>query len=219
MIAHEASLCVIWTNVVNMSFAPTMPNIVEVIGRSVELRRAGKEYIGLCPFHHEKTASFTVSEEKGFYHCFGCQEHGDVIEFIRRIEGVSFKDALSRLGIEGGVYKPKPKDPRKQRAAAILAGWMNQQHLLVGAMLRELSGNIAIAEKAGATTFVERFEGEFSILETLFDDLARPAYAAEFLELRYSIEAITAGAPVEVLDEFPPLTPEYWAYLQELVAC
>ena len=85
-------------------------------------------------------------------------------------------------------------------------------------MLRELSRNIALAEEAGAATLLERFEGEWSILEILFDDLTRPECAAEFLEVKDSIEAITARAPVEPVEDFPTLTPEYWAYLKEIVA-
>src|SRR3546814_9080470 len=56
--------------------------LAEVVGRRVRLIRKGREFSGLCPFHNEKTPSFTVSEEKGFYHCFGCGAHGDVIRFV-----------------------------------------------------------------------------------------------------------------------------------------
>ena len=131
---------------------------------------------------------------------------------------VSFRDALSRLGISAGGYRPKAIDSRKRRAADKLARWMNQQHVKCGAMLRELSRQIAIAEEVEATTLVEQFAREFSMLETFFDDLARPEFAAEFLKLKDSIEAIASRAPVELFDDFPRLTPEYRAYLQELVA-
>ena len=56
--------------------------LTEVIGRSVKLARKGREHLGLCPFHKEKTPSFTVNDEKGFYHCFGCGAHGDIIKFL-----------------------------------------------------------------------------------------------------------------------------------------
>ena len=190
---------------------------IEVISPYLDLQRVGRRWRGLCPFHSEKTPSFYVHEEKGFY-CFGCQEHGDVIDFIRKIEGVSFKEALSRLGIDGGDYKPTPIDTRKRHTTGLLASWMNEQHLKFGAMLRDLSRCIAIAEEAGTKTLLERFEREFSILEILFADLVRPECAADFLELKDSIEAITARAPAEPLPEFPEWTPEFRAYLQELVA-
>ena len=91
---------------------------------------------------------------------------------LKLTEQTDFKGALKILGIEGSEYKPKPIDARKEACRGILAGWMNDQHLKIGAMLRELSGNIAVAEEVDATTLFERFEREFSILEILFDDLA-----------------------------------------------
>src|SRR3546814_19280045 len=65
--------------------------LAEVVGRRVRLIRKGRECSGLCPFHNEKTPSFTVSEEKGFYHCFGCGAHGDVISFVTRSENLDRK--------------------------------------------------------------------------------------------------------------------------------
>jgi DNA primase len=67
------------------------------IGRELELARRGREFVGLCPFHHEKTPSFTVRDDLGFFHCFGCSAHGDVIEFIRRREQLDFPMAVARL--------------------------------------------------------------------------------------------------------------------------
>ena len=57
-------------------------SIVDVVGRKVALNKKGQNYWGCCPFHNEKTPSFSVNEEKGFYHCFGCGEHGDIISFF-----------------------------------------------------------------------------------------------------------------------------------------
>lgn len=73
-------------------------DIVEVIGRYVQLKRAGKEYEACCPFHNERTPSFTVIPAKGFFHCFGCGAHGDVVGFYQRITGVDFKQAIRDLG-------------------------------------------------------------------------------------------------------------------------
>ena len=81
--------------------------LVGVIGRRVKLTRRGREHVGLCPFHNEKTPSFTVSEDKGFYHCFGCGEHGDVIGFVMRTEGLSFPEAIERLAAEAGLAVPR----------------------------------------------------------------------------------------------------------------
>ncbi|OQX67114.1 MAG: DNA primase [Sorangiineae bacterium NIC37A_2] len=78
-------------------------NIREVIAESVKLERRGRSYIGLCPFHGEKTPSFHVHEDRGFYHCFGCQASGDVIKFVMEIEGLTFIEAVRRLGERAGI--------------------------------------------------------------------------------------------------------------------
>ena len=82
-----------------------------VIAKRVRLVRRGRESIGLCPFHKEKTPSFTVNEEKGFFHCFGCGAHGDVIGFLMRDEGLSFPEAVERLAGDAGLALPA-RDPR-----------------------------------------------------------------------------------------------------------
>ena len=64
--------------------------LVEIVGRHVRLTRRGREHLGLCPFHQEKTPSFTVSEAKGFYHCFGCGQHGNAIDFVMAVDGLDF---------------------------------------------------------------------------------------------------------------------------------
>ncbi|MBB4211784.1 DNA primase [Rhodothalassium salexigens DSM 2132] len=91
--------------------------LADVIGRSVKLVRAGREYKGLCPFHNEKTPSFHVIPEKGFYHCFGCGASGDVITFLTDHEGLSFPEAVERLAAEAGLDLPKP-DPETERREA-----------------------------------------------------------------------------------------------------
>ncbi len=84
-----------------------------VIGKRVRLLRRGRELIGLCPFHKEKTPSFTVNEDKGFFHCFGCGAHGDVIGFLMRDEGLSFPEAVERLAGDAGLALPA-RDPRAE---------------------------------------------------------------------------------------------------------
>ncbi|MGH7803758.1 MAG: DNA primase, partial [Candidatus Binatia bacterium] len=82
-------------------------NIVEVISRYVSLKRSGRGHMGLCPFHGEKTPSFSVSGERGFFHCFGCGVSGDVYKFLMQIEGLTFPEALERLAKEAGVDLPR----------------------------------------------------------------------------------------------------------------
>jgi DNA primase len=82
-------------------------NIVDVVGRDVSLRKSGSNYLGLCPFHSEKTPSFTVSESKQFYHCFGCGQHGDVIRYVMERNSLSFMEAVEKLAGEYGIRIPE----------------------------------------------------------------------------------------------------------------
>lgn len=81
-------------------------DILEVVGRRVELRQTGKNYVGLCPFHSEKTPSFTVNPEKQFYHCFGCGRGGNVFNFIMETENLTFPEAAAKLAQEKGIPVP-----------------------------------------------------------------------------------------------------------------
>lgn len=83
-------------------------NIVDIIDKYVPLKKAGSDHMACCPFHNEKTPSFTVSEDKQFYHCFGCGAHGDVIEFLIEHTGCEFMDAVKQLG--GIVEYMKPEE-------------------------------------------------------------------------------------------------------------
>jgi len=82
-------------------------NIVDVVGRSVSLKRAGNNYKGVCPFHNEKTPSFVVSEQKQIFTCFGCGATGDVIEFVKRFYNLEFSEALEKLANEYGITLEK----------------------------------------------------------------------------------------------------------------
>ena len=91
-------------------------SLLDVISRRVPLTKKGQNYWGCCPFHNEKTPSFSVSEEKGFYHCFGCGEHGDIISFVMKSENVDFKTAISELADMAGIKMPeiKQKTPEQK---------------------------------------------------------------------------------------------------------
>ena len=88
----------------------------EIVGRKVKLQRRGREHTGLCPFHNEKTPSFTVSDEKAFYHCFGCQAHGSIFDFVMQTEGVAFMEAVERLAGEAGLQMPARSPDEQARA-------------------------------------------------------------------------------------------------------
>jgi DNA primase len=81
-------------------------DLVSVISRRVVLTRKGREHLGLCPFHQEKTPSFTVNEQKGFYHCFGCGAHGSAIDFVMQSERLAFRDAIAALAATAGLPLP-----------------------------------------------------------------------------------------------------------------
>ncbi len=90
-------------------------DIVEVIGRRVQLKKAGREFKACCPFHDEKTPSFTVSPAKGFYHCFGCGMHGTAIGFLMEYDHMSFVEAIENLASTMGVDVPRDETDRPAR--------------------------------------------------------------------------------------------------------
>jgi CHC2 zinc finger len=195
------------------------PSIVSVIGERVDLRRAGKEFVGCCPLHADKTPSFTVSEAKQVFFCHGCHEGGDVISFIQKLDGLTFPEALRVLGIESNGRRPAPKVSPNRKAATLLAGWLNDQYLLIGARCREVSREIALAEEINDPELVESLTLEWELLSDLHDDLANPAYAAELWESREFIESLTAGVELEPIDPLLPLTDEYIERLENIIRC
>ena len=96
-------------------------SISEVVSDVVALRRRGRSAIGLCPFHAEKTPSFNVSEERGFFHCFGCGEHGDVFAFVMKTESLAFPDAVRRVAERFGVPVPEEAGDRRPSVEPLAA--------------------------------------------------------------------------------------------------
>jgi len=90
--------------------------VSDIVGKRVKLAKKGREFSGLCPFHNEKTPSFTVNDDKAFYHCFGCGAHGDVIRFVTETEGLSFPEAVEKLAAKAGLQVPKATREERQRA-------------------------------------------------------------------------------------------------------
>lgn len=86
----------------------------DIVGKRVRLTKRGDSFVGLCPFHHEKTPSFSVSNTKGLYYCFGCSAYGDAFEFISQTEGLSFKEAVEKLAPVAGVELPKDLNITKE---------------------------------------------------------------------------------------------------------
>ena len=135
--------------------------LAAVVGRRVKLTRAGRELKGCCPFHNEKTPSFYVNEDKGFYHCFGCGAHGDALRFVMEQEGLTFMDAVKALAAEAGLTVPemRPESPEQKKRAgltdliAAAGDWYRQQ--------------MAVASGASARAYLERRQVS-PALQTLF---------------------------------------------------
>ena len=90
--------------------------VSEVVGKRVKLKKQGREWRGLSPFNAEKTPSFYVNDQKGFYHCFSSGKHGDQFRFLMETEGLSFPEAVERLAGEAGLAMPKVSVEEVQRA-------------------------------------------------------------------------------------------------------
>jgi DNA primase len=92
-------------------------SLSDIVGRKVQLRRrSSSEYAGLCPFHNEKTPSFTVNDKKGFFHCFGCGAHGDAVGFVMKTEGLSFPESVEKLAREVNLPVPRATPQERERA-------------------------------------------------------------------------------------------------------
>src|SRR5579875_3243024 len=137
-------------------------SLAEIVGRRVKLMRRGREFTGLCPFHNEKTPSFSVVEEKGFYHCFGCGAHGDVIGFVMQTENLAFPEAVEQLARRAGLEVPKATPEERQRAerAATLQGAIEAACAFFEAQLRAPEGRAArdyLASRGLDDATVKRF--------------------------------------------------------------
>ncbi|MES1255309.1 MAG: CHC2 zinc finger domain-containing protein, partial [Acidobacteriota bacterium] len=114
-------------------------NIVQVVQEYVPLKRAGTTYKGLCPFHSERTPSFQVNPDKGFFYCFGCHVGGDVFKFVELHEKVAFPDAVKLLAQKFGVSLPKRTEggDDDQRRDASLREALLKMHEVAAAYFRE----------------------------------------------------------------------------------
>lgn len=122
-----------------------------LIGKSVKIQKAGREYKACCPFHNEKTPSFTINDEKGFYHCFGCGAHGDAIRWMTDHRGLPFMEAVKELAATAGMDVPAP-DPRAAKKAEQAATLHDVMAAAQDWFARELQG----VEGAEARDYLKR---------------------------------------------------------------
>jgi DNA primase len=118
-------------------------DIVEVIESRLPLKRAGREYKACCPFHDERTPSFTVSPHKQFYHCFGCGAHGTAIGFLMEFDRLEFRDAVEELAGRAGLKVPYERDAKPQEDRS-------DQYEVLAAAARYFEGQLQLSERARA---------------------------------------------------------------------
>ncbi|MDQ3334770.1 MAG: DNA primase [Myxococcota bacterium] len=141
-------------------------DIIQVIGQHVQLRKAGRNWKGLCPFHGEKTPSFNVSPDKGFFHCFGCQKHGDVFDFVMELEGKSFVEAAEQLAGRFGIAVPRIEESPELRKARGERVAMLELNKLATQFYREVladpkrgeAGRAYLAKRAVTQETADRFQ-------------------------------------------------------------
>ncbi len=122
-----------------------------LVSRSLKLQKAGREFKACCPFHNEKTPSFYVNDEKGFYHCFGCQAHGDAIRWLTDQRGLPFMDAVKELADAAGMEVPAP-DPRARERAEVESGL----HDVTAAAQRWFEEQLGGIEGAEARAYLDK---------------------------------------------------------------
>jgi DNA primase catalytic core len=116
--------------------AMTKPDIIDTISQYVDLKKSGRNYKALCPFHTEKTASFIVNPARQTFHCFGCNEHGDVITFVMKYYGYNFKAALRILGLSSGCpSRPDPVKIKARELKQIYRQWKHEYCLILADLL------------------------------------------------------------------------------------
>ena len=202
------------------------PSIVEVISAYTPLRKSGKEFVGLCPLHSEKTASFYLNEDKGTFYCHGCHEGGDVIAFIQKIEGLDFKGAIAHLGI---TDQPRPtravikKRETIRQASRKLEAWALSVSENIGTRMRGIGQREYMATKvlneldsADEEILQNEVEGasrEWFILATLEEDLLDPNRTVELWQERELIDQLVGDRRTysneEIKNMYPPLTDAY----------
>lgn len=185
-------------------------DIVDVVGRHVKLRKGGANWMGLCPFHGEKSPSFSVSPVKQFYHCFGCGQHGTAIDFLMAFSGYGFVDAVKDLAQDLGLRVPNEQNDRDPKAAAArarapdLIETVERAARFYGHRLRDAPHAIEYLKRRGLSgKTAARFRIGYAppgwqALEAAFEDYGDPSLVESGLVI--SPEAVADGASDSVVD-------------------
>lgn len=173
-------------------------NMIDVIGKHVQLSKRGKNYVGLCPFHDEKTPSFTVTPEKGIYHCFGCGNGGNVIKFLMEIDGLSFREAAAELAeqlnipVTWDAYEATGNDP-----AQSLRSRLFQAHELTAKLYNFILKNTQHGKRA--MDYLEKRGITSKMIDAFQIGYAPPEWTmlCQFLEQRsFSLQEMALGGLV-----------------------
>ena len=135
-------------------------NIVEIVSAYTDLRRQGERFVGLCPFHDERTPSFSVKPRDGFYYCFGCEAGGDAIRFVQEKEGLAFPDAVEALGERYGIEIERESEDPKVEEARRRRGRLGEALTRVSAFYESYLWEAPKAAKAKTYLLEERGLGE-----------------------------------------------------------
>jgi DNA primase len=176
----------------------TKPDILHAIGARLELRRAGREHIGRCPFHDDRHPSFYVNSEKQVFLCRACHVGGDVIDFVMRIDDLTFRDACAALGIKRERTRRPKLTAKRERAAEVAAIWANDQRAKINFLIIERLEQRDLADEIGDSELGEMIDREIILLGGFYDGLKYPGGAAELLTVRASLKQITEGAEVAI---------------------
>lgn len=193
-------------------------DIVDVIGRHVKLRRVGGDYRGLCPFHQEKTPSFSVSPARNVYHCFGCKAGGTVIRFLMDYENLAFPEAVQRLAEAAGIVLKQEADDPGARREAQYTGRLKEAHTLLAEWYHRLLLESPLAE--GARDYLKRrgLEEETVAGWQLGYAPAEPRLLQEFARNKSISAATLVGAGILALrDEANPHGGTYARFRDRLM--
>jgi len=173
-------------------------DIVEIVSPHVHLRKAGRRLVGLCPFHQERTPSFTLDPESGLWHCFGCKAGGDLFRFVEMIEKVSFAEAVELLARRLGVPPRRPADAVRQRQRGRLLALHEEACKFFQAQLRAKPGERARAylrRRAIAAETIEEFQLGYApeSWDALLEAMAKRGFKGEELA-RAGLAAPREGA-------------------------
>jgi len=176
-------------------------DIVKVVGEYVRLKRVGAtgRYLGLCPFHQEKTPSFNVNQTHQFYKCFGCQVGGDVIKFVEEIEGLSFWETVKMLAERNGIPMPKRSD--YSDADSKLRGALLEMHTIAARLFQD---NLRGPQGAEARAYLSKRGVTPEAIDTFELGYAEPsgqALTRKFSERNFSVDQLEASGLVRKRNE------------------